>query len=62
VQAGNQFSPAGDLNGDGVVSQADVPAMAAKLLGAGVPQAAVDQMIKLARENNATSPEGENHG
>lgn len=62
VQAGNQFSPAGDLNGDGVVSQADVPAMAARLLGAGVPQAAVDQMIKLARENNATSPEGGNHG
>jgi hypothetical protein len=53
VQAGNQFSPAGDLSGDGVVNQADVPLFAARLLAAGVSQAAVDQMIKLASVNAA---------
>ncbi len=55
VQAGNQFSPAGDLNGDGVVSQADVPLFATKLLGAGIPQAAVDEMIRIAQPNTDAS-------
>lgn len=48
VQAGNQFNPGGDLSGNGVVDAADVPLFAQKLLDAGVPQAAVDQMVRLA--------------
>ncbi len=67
VQAANQFSPAGDLSGDGAVNQADVPLFAQKLLQAGVPQAAVDQMIELARFRPQAAPapvnaQGVNHG
>jgi alpha-amylase len=58
VQAGNQFSPAGDLNGDGVVDENDVPLFAEKLLGAGAPQAMVDEMIRLAVPITADEGEG----
>lgn len=49
VQAGGQFSPAGDINGDGAVNEGDVPAMAERLVGAGLPRAAVAQMLKFAQ-------------
>ncbi|HPD29387.1 MAG TPA: hypothetical protein PLL20_05290 [Phycisphaerae bacterium] len=36
--AGNQFSPAGDMNGNGLVDQDDVPLFADRMYGAGLPQ------------------------
>ncbi len=61
VQAGNQFNPAADLSGDGVVNSADVPLMAAKLRGAGAPQAMIDELLKLAeslRKQKIVQPAG----
>ncbi|MBI4578870.1 MAG: hypothetical protein HY718_04155, partial [Planctomycetes bacterium] len=63
VQAGGQFSPAGDFNGDGAVSELDVPLFAAALLGAGLPQAMVDEMIRVAQPGGATpATEGAKNG
>jgi hypothetical protein len=54
VQAGNQFHPGGDLSGDALVDSNDVPLFADKLRGAGVPQAAVDEMIRMAGTTTET--------
>jgi hypothetical protein len=56
VQAGNQFDPNGDINGDGIVDSGDVQGFGDRLLAAGVSQAMVDEMIKMAMRKPPAKP------
>ena len=46
VNNGDTFNPRADLNGDGVIDAGDAPMFGDKLIGAGLPESAVQTMLE----------------